>query len=168
MGRFIFVSFSLLVVFLSLSGTGAGQRCPPGWSSFNQSCYQVFKQPMRWAEAEMSCTRKAEGSHLASIQSLAESAYVAELVSNRTKLSGVCLPFGVFLCPRVWIGLSDPWNNGNWQWTDGSTFGYQSWKQGQPDNFLRNEYCVELLPLTEYLKWNDVSCTSNRYFVCKF
>nr|UMK70504.1 C-type lectin 6 [Tropidolaemus subannulatus] len=158
MGRFIFVSFSLLVVFLSLIGTGAGQPCPPGWSSFNQSCYQVANQRMTWAAAEMSCRREAEGSHLASIQSLAESDYVSRLVSNRTQPS--------LLSGDVWIGLNYTRKNGNWQWTDGSPFGYQSWNQ-EPNDFFLRKSCVELLRSTGYLRWNNQPCWVLRYFICK-
>uniref|UniRef100_A0A1W7RK10 C-type lectin 5 n=1 Tax=Agkistrodon contortrix contortrix TaxID=8713 RepID=A0A1W7RK10_AGKCO len=159
MGRFIFVSFGLLVVFLSLSGTGADQPCPPDWSFFDQSCYQVFNQLKTWEEAERSCMQEAEGAHLASIQSLEESAYVARLASNPPRLS------------RVWIGLSGTrklFQGRTWQWTDGSPFGYQSWERGQPNNFLSKKYCVELSRISRYLKWKDQPCWFLRYFVCKF
>ncbi|XP_039174594.1 C-type lectin lectoxin-Lei1-like isoform X1 [Crotalus tigris] len=159
MGRFICVSFGLLVVFLSLSGTGADSDCPSGWSFFQQHCYRVFKQRMNWADAERSCSRKAEGGHLASIQSLAESAYVAQLASSPPRLS------------NVWIGLSGtgkPFQKPTWQWSDGSPFGYQSWKRRQPDNLFGIEYCVELSLFSGYLQWNDQRCGSWRYFVCKF
>uniref|UniRef100_A0A1W7RJX7 C-type lectin 6 n=1 Tax=Agkistrodon contortrix contortrix TaxID=8713 RepID=A0A1W7RJX7_AGKCO len=161
MGRFIFVSFGLLVVFLSLSGNGADPPCPPDWSFFNQSCYQVFNQWKNWADAERSCMQEAEGAHLASIQSLAESAYVAKLASNKPlRLSS------------VWIGLSatrTPLQERTWQWTDGSPFGYESWKPGEPNNFLWiEEDCVELSLFSRYLEWNDLHCGSLNYFVCKF
>ncbi|XP_029143013.1 C-type lectin lectoxin-Lio2-like, partial [Protobothrops mucrosquamatus] len=81
------------------------------------------------------CGEQAEGGHLASIQSLAESAYVARLASNHTRIVG------------LWIGLSGTGKacqEPNRQWSDGSPFGYHSWKKGQPDNLLWN--CVQLLP----------------------
>uniref|UniRef100_A0A1W7RBC2 Cadam10_CTL-12 n=1 Tax=Crotalus adamanteus TaxID=8729 RepID=A0A1W7RBC2_CROAD len=156
MGRFIFVSFGLLVLFLSLSGTGADSDCPSGWSFFEQHCYRVFKQLKTWEAAERSCSQKAEGGHLASIQSLAESAYVAQLASNPPRLS------------NVWIGLSGSRKGGNWQWTDGSPFDYQSWKRGQPNNFLSKKYCVALSLFSGYLRWKDQPCWFLRYFVCKF
>ncbi|KAL7979790.1 hypothetical protein Chor_008128, partial [Crotalus horridus] len=74
--------------------TGADSDCPSGWSFFQQHCYRVFKQLKTWQAAERSCSRKAEDGHLASIQSLAESAYVAQLASSPPRLSS------------VWIGLS--------------------------------------------------------------
>nr|UMK70506.1 C-type lectin 8 [Tropidolaemus subannulatus] len=155
MGRCIFVSFGLLVVFLSLSGTGADERCLPGWSLFDQSCYRVFRQRMRWANAEMSCRREAEGSHLASIQSLAESDFLARLVSIRARVYS------------VWIGLSYTRENGNWQWTDGSPFNYQFWNGKKPKNLLRRESCVFLRRFFGFLRWSYQPCWVPRYFVCK-
>ncbi|XP_039174600.1 C-type lectin lectoxin-Lei1-like isoform X4 [Crotalus tigris] len=190
MGRLIFVSFGLLVVFLSLSGTGADSDCPSGWSFFDQHCYRVFKQRMTWADAERSCSRKAEGGHLASIQSLAESAYVAQLASSPPRLSNVWIglsgsrkdTFPFLSVPRsefvetsrdrapssLGNVASQPFQKPTWQWSDGSPFGYQSWKRRQPDNLFGIEYCVELSLFSGYLQWNDQRCGSWRYFVCKF
>uniref|UniRef100_A0A8C6YFN5 C-type lectin domain-containing protein n=1 Tax=Naja naja TaxID=35670 RepID=A0A8C6YFN5_NAJNA len=87
--------FSLGFLF-SPTGTGADPSCPFEWSSYNGHCYKVVKKFRSWPEAEMFCRQQEEGSHLASIQSLAESAYVANLVSRNVVLI------------NVWIGLSDP------------------------------------------------------------
>ncbi|XP_026579149.1 C-type lectin lectoxin-Lio2-like [Pseudonaja textilis] len=156
MKRFLFLSLGLLVVALSLRGSGANLQCPFEWSFFNGHCYKVFKTLKSWREAEISCRQQEEGSHLASIQSWAESAYVAKLTSH-----------DVFLI-NVWIGLSDPEKRRIWKWSDGSRFLYRSWKRGEPNNFLWNEYCVELWSWSGYLSWNDQNCRSRRYFVCKF
>uniref|UniRef100_R4FIG0 LP-Fur-6 n=1 Tax=Furina ornata TaxID=529697 RepID=R4FIG0_9SAUR len=156
MARFISLSLGLLVVALSLRGTVANPQCPYEWSFFNGYCYKVFKQLKSWRDAEMSCRRQEEGSHLASIQSSAESSYVARLISRN-----------VFFI-NVWIGLSDPERRGIWKWSDGSRFLYKSWKKGEPNNFLGNQYCVELWSLSGYLSWNDKNCWSKLYFICKF
>uniref|UniRef100_A0A646QEZ7 C-type lectin n=1 Tax=Thelotornis mossambicanus TaxID=1328036 RepID=A0A646QEZ7_9SAUR len=156
MQRFIFLSLGLLVVALSLSGTAADPNCRFDWFSYNGHCYKVFKQLRSWNNAEMFCRQQAEGGHLASIQSWGEAAYVASVVSR-----------DVFLF-NVWIGLSDPGKQHTWVWSNGSRFSYRSWKAGEPNNFLWREYCVELWSLSGYLKWNDQSCSSLRYFICKF
>ncbi|KAM3833408.1 C-type lectin lectoxin-Lio2-like [Vipera latastei] len=160
MGRFISVSFGLLVVFLSLSGTGADQDCAFDWSSFNGSCYKFFELRKTWEDAEMYCRQEEEGGHLASIHSWNESAYMARLASNRAGL----LP----AISNVWIGLSDPEENRKWQWSDGSHFLYKSWKRGEPNHLWRNEYCVELSLFSGYFRWNGQRCGSMRYFICKF
>ncbi|XP_015686117.1 C-type lectin 9a-like, partial [Protobothrops mucrosquamatus] len=100
MGRFIFVSFGLLVVFLSLSGTGADLECPSNWSANDKHCYRVFNQRKNWEDAESYCGRKAEGGHLASIQSWQEEVYVAKLARSLIRPLFLRI-FG------VWIGLSD-------------------------------------------------------------
>uniref|UniRef100_R4G2Q0 LP-Bra-16 n=1 Tax=Brachyurophis roperi TaxID=1295043 RepID=R4G2Q0_9SAUR len=156
MKRFILLSLGLLVVALSLRGTGASPQCPSEWSFFNGHCYKFFKTLKSWREAEMSCRQQEEGSHLTSIQSWAESDYVAKLI-----------PRDVFFV-NVWIGLSDPEKRRIWKWSDGSKFLYRSWKRGEPNNFFWNEYCVELWNWPGYLRWNDQNCRFKRYFICKF
>uniref|UniRef100_A0A098LY96 C-type lectin n=1 Tax=Opheodrys aestivus TaxID=186591 RepID=A0A098LY96_9SAUR len=156
MQRFTFLSLVLLVVAVSLSGSAADPLCPFGWSFYNEHCYKVFKKLKNWNSAENFCRHQEEGGHLASIHSLAEATYVANLVSRN-----------VFLI-NVWIGLSDPRKRRTWAWSDGSRFRFQSWKRGEPNNFFWRESCVELWSLSGYLRWNDQRCSSKRYFICKF
>ncbi|XP_058047349.1 C-type lectin lectoxin-Lio1-like [Ahaetulla prasina] len=157
MERFIFLSLSLLVVALSLSGkAGADPQCPFGWFFYNGQCYKVFRQRKSWHEAEMCCRQQEEGSHLASIHSWEESWFVARVVSQNVYLF------------NVWIGLSDPEKQRTWVWSDGSSFRYRSWKRGEPNNLFWNEYCIELWSFSGYLRWNDQRCRSRRYFICKF
>uniref|UniRef100_A0A098LWY1 C-type lectin n=1 Tax=Pantherophis guttatus TaxID=94885 RepID=A0A098LWY1_PANGU len=154
MGRFIFVTLSLLVVAFSLNGTGADHPCPLDWFSFEHFCYKLIKQWKTWADAETFCVQQQNGSHLASIQSWAESAYVANVVSTNVRLTS------------VWIGLSDPEKKGTWEWSDGSKLGYTSWARREP-NDLDDKYCVELSRRSRYLGWKVVDCESKRFFICK-
>uniref|UniRef100_A0A646QBS2 C-type lectin n=1 Tax=Thelotornis mossambicanus TaxID=1328036 RepID=A0A646QBS2_9SAUR len=155
MGRFIFVTLGLLVVAFSLNGTGADHHCPSDWVSFQHFCYKLIEQRKTWADAETFCAQQQNGSHLASIQSRAESAYVARVASNK-----------VFLT-NVWIGLSDPKKIGTWQWSDGSSLGYTSWERREPKNRDDQESCVELSRRSGYLGWKSVNCESERFFICK-
>ncbi|XP_070610641.1 C-type lectin lectoxin-Lio1 [Erythrolamprus reginae] len=153
MERFIFAA--LLVVALSLSGTGADPQCPSRWASSDGYCYKVFKEYKRWDDAEMFCRREVEGGHLVSIHSEREAKFLARLV------------FKKFILLNVWIGLSSSGKHGNWRWSDGSSFYYTSWALREPNNFLWNKYCVGLVSITGHPKWNYQNCRSKRYFVCK-
>ncbi|XP_058047302.1 low affinity immunoglobulin epsilon Fc receptor-like [Ahaetulla prasina] len=136
MGRFIFVSLSLLVVALSLSGV-KGCCCPNDWLSRNGFCYKVNDQFKTWNDAEMLCRKFKPGCHLASIHSMAESADLAEYITDYLNGDG-----------NVWIGLNDPQKKHNWVWSDRSCTDYYSWNSGEPNNQQNKENCVELIAKT--------------------
>nr|E2DQZ5.1 RecName: Full=Snaclec jerdonuxin subunit beta; Flags: Precursor [Protobothrops jerdonii]ADK56181.1 jerdonuxin beta chain [Protobothrops jerdonii] len=146
MVRFIFVSFGLLVVFLSLSGIGAGFCCPWGWSSYDEHCYQVFQQKMNWEDAEKFCIQQHKGSHLVSFHSSEE----VDLVTSKT--------FPILKHDFVWMGLSNVWNECTREWSDGTKLDYKAWS-GQSD-------CI--VSKTTDNQWLSMDCSSKRYIVCKF
>uniref|UniRef100_W5XCJ6 Snaclec lebecin subunit beta n=1 Tax=Macrovipera lebetinus TaxID=3148341 RepID=SLCIB_MACLB len=151
MGRIIFVSFGLLVVFLSLSGTGAD--CPSDWSSDEEHCYYVFFLLFTWEEAAKFCTQQANGGHLVSIESVEEAEFVAQLISENIKTSA----------DYVWIGL---WNQRKApycvsKWTDGSSVIYKN----VIERFIKN--CFGLEKETNYRTWFNLSCGDDYPFVCK-
>nr|D1MGU0.1 RecName: Full=Snaclec jerdonibitin subunit alpha; AltName: Full=TJ-GPIb-bp subunit alpha; Flags: Precursor [Protobothrops jerdonii]ACZ34293.1 TJ-GPIb-bp alpha chain [Protobothrops jerdonii] len=152
MGRFIFVSFGLLVVFLSLSGTGAD--CPFDWSSFRQYCYRVFKQLKTWEDAERFCSEQVKGARLVSIESYREAVFVAQLLSENIKATK----------SHVWIGLSVE-NKGQQcssKWSDGSSVSYE--------NLVKpfSKKCFVLKKESEFHKWFNVYCGQQHLFMCKF
>uniref|UniRef100_T1DH48 C-type lectin 1b n=1 Tax=Crotalus horridus TaxID=35024 RepID=T1DH48_CROHD len=162
MGRFIFVSFGLLVVFLSLSGTEAGFCCPSGWSSYDRYCYKPFQQEMTWADAENFCTQQHTGSHLVSFHSTEEVDFVVKMTHQSLKTN------------FVWIGANNIWNpepppqsahgaslsfqKCNWQWSDGSKPDYEEW----------HEQFECLISRTFDNQWLSMDCGDTCSFVCKF
>lgn len=64
-----------------------------------------------------------------------------------------------------YIGLADgDWGDeGDFEWVDGTTPGYTSWGDDQPDNDW-DEDCVEMHGSGG---WNDIDCGSDRSFVCE-
>nr|UMK70488.1 C-type lectin 16 [Bitis atropos] len=145
MGRFIFLSSGLLVVFLSLSGTGADQGCPSDWSSHEGYCYKVIKQRKTWDDAEKFCKEQANGGHLISFQS-------SEEVDFMIKLS-----YPILNANLVWIGLTEFWRDCEWTWTDGARLDYKAWNN-EPNCF------VAKTTDNQWLRWN---CNRDQYFVCK-
>nr|Q9YGN5.1 RecName: Full=Snaclec salmorin subunit A; Flags: Precursor [Gloydius brevicaudus]AAD18055.1 fibrinogen clotting inhibitor A chain [Gloydius brevicaudus] len=153
MGRFIFVSFGLLVVFLSLSGTGADFFCPSGWGSNNGHCYQAFNQRMTWEDAERFCSAQAKGGHLVSIETRAEADFVAHVVAERIETS----------FPHVWIGLRDEGKEQQCssEWSDGSSVSYENWIEAE------SKTCLGLELDSNYHKWVNVYCGQRNPFVCE-
>nr|UMW88273.1 C-type lectin [Vipera transcaucasiana] len=148
MGRFISVSFGLLVVFLALSGTGAD--CPSDWSSHEGHCYKVFNVKKNWTDAEKFCTQQANGWHLASIESVEEANFVAELVSQTLTKSQ----------SHVWIGLRNQSKSQQCSshWTDGSAVSYEN---------VYNTKCFGLNENTGYRNWVTLRCRLAYPFICK-
>uniref|UniRef100_A0A1L8D6G9 BATXCTL18 n=1 Tax=Bothrops atrox TaxID=8725 RepID=A0A1L8D6G9_BOTAT len=144
MGRFIFVSFGLLVVFLSLSGTAAD--CPPGWSYYEGSCYKVFQERMNWADAERWCTLQQIHSHLVSFHSSEEVDFVVKLA------------FPILKYELVWTGLSNIWKECNWRWSDGARLDYKAWGSGSQ--------CVASKSTDN--QWWSRDCKEKLYFICEF
>nr|Q9DG39.1 RecName: Full=Snaclec coagulation factor IX/factor X-binding protein subunit A; Short=IX/X-bp subunit A; AltName: Full=Halyxin subunit A; Flags: Precursor [Gloydius halys]AAG17178.1 halyxin A-chain precursor [Gloydius halys] len=151
MGRFIFLSFGLLVVFLSLSGTGAD--CPSGWSSYEGHCYNIFHLFKTWAEAERFCRKQVKGAHLVSIESSEEADFVAQLVSENMKRYGI----------YIWIGLRvrGKKKQCSSQWSDGSSVSYQNWIEAE------SKTCLGLQKETEFRKWFNIYCGERNPFVCE-
>nr|UMK70484.1 C-type lectin 12 [Bitis atropos]UMK70486.1 C-type lectin 14 [Bitis atropos]UMK70487.1 C-type lectin 15 [Bitis atropos] len=145
MGRFIFIGFGLLVVFLSLSGTGAASDCASGWTAYGQHCYKVFDEPKSWADAEKFCTEQAKGGHLVSFHSKKEADFVFKLTSQTLESE------------ILWMGLSKIWNECNWAWSNGAKLEYKNWAE--------ESYCVYFSTSEE--GWSTRPCGMMGHFVCK-
>nr|AMB36339.1 C-type lectin snaclec-2 [Vipera ammodytes ammodytes] len=143
MGRFISVSFGFLVMFLSLSGTGAD--CPSDWSSYEGHCYKVFKEEMNWEDAEKFCTEQASGGHLLSLKSTEEVDFMTSLV------------FPILKFDLIWIGLSNLWRDCHWGWTDGVKLDYKAWSD-KPNCYVAK---------TIDYQWLRVDCSRTYNFICK-
>uniref|UniRef100_A0A1W7RK05 C-type lectin 4 n=1 Tax=Agkistrodon contortrix contortrix TaxID=8713 RepID=A0A1W7RK05_AGKCO len=167
MGRFIFMSFGLLVVFLSLSGTGADLFCPSGWDSNNDHCYKVFNQRKNWEDAERFCSEQANGGHLVSIESAREADFVAQLLSEKLETSS----------HYVWIGLRDErkeqpepspqsanvasFKQCSSEWSDGSSVSYENLAERE------TKKCFMLKKWAGFRTWDNVYCGKQNPFICK-
>jgi hypothetical protein len=72
---------------------------------------------------------------------------------------------------RLWIGLRFKYQNrshGNDTiWASNSTFKYDSWWTGEPNDVDGIEDCVEMIIENEKYNWNDVKCDVKRPFICE-
>uniref|UniRef100_A0A1L8D630 BATXCTL42 n=1 Tax=Bothrops atrox TaxID=8725 RepID=A0A1L8D630_BOTAT len=151
MGRFIFMSFGLLVVFLSLSGTAAD--CPSDWSSYEGHCYRFFKESKNWADAERFCSEQAKGGHLVSFQSDGETDFVVKLVTKNIQSSDL----------YAWIGLrvQNKEKQCRSEWSDGSSISYENLVERTVKK------CFALEKEQEFIVWVNIYCAQKNPFVCK-
>lgn len=61
------------------------------------------------------------------------------------------------------IGLHDLHSESHFSWVDGTKTDYLNWARGEPNN-LNDEDCVSI---DQSGKWNDNSCNTKFYFICK-
>ena len=125
------------------------KTCPKGWTTMESKgqCYRLFKKAATYTDAQAECW-KEKGS-LALPKSEAE---YNKLLEART--SG----------GRVWIGLNDIGDEGNFKWDDGTRLGWKNWNPGQPDNGRDNEHCVHMISSG---KWEDNNCQRRYWFLCQ-
>ena len=64
-----------------------------------------------------------------------------------------------------WIGLTDRWQELKWQTPDRKDATYFAWSQGQPDIWIKEEDCVEVMQWNK--RWNDLRCNRERPFLCQ-
>ncbi|XP_075618336.1 C-type lectin domain family 4 member E [Balearica regulorum gibbericeps] len=126
--------------------------CPKGWKRFQESCYYLSEDMMRWAESVQNCT--GMGSHLVVINSKAEQAFLTkELPQSPTRAN-------------YYIGLHAQ-EVGKWRWVDQTPFNEEGafWRQDEPSN-VAVEMCVVIHTISEIRNWNDVRC-EHHYRICE-
>ena len=114
---------------------------------------------LTWPEAEIYC-RDVEGAHLASVHDLRQSRFIEKQMRR--------LRFHVGFS-KMWIGASDLYNEGHFNWTDGSPFTYQRWISGEPSGHHRGrkEDCAVITAHPHWAKWKDEYCLHHLPFICK-
>merc|ERR1712240_702482 len=110
----------LLLHAVSLIQVGSPCSSPkldgPTWqcrSKVRGPCYRLFKSAKTWQDAENHC--QEEGGHLASVHSSEELDFV----------------IGVQQILWFWVGGTD--SEGNWKWTDGTSFSFIEPKKDEED-----------------------------------
>ncbi|XP_063653758.1 C-type lectin domain family 19 member A isoform X1 [Pan troglodytes] len=108
---------------------------------FKGHCYRFFPLNKTWAEADLYCSEFSVGrksAKLASIHSWEENVFVYDLVNS-------CVPG---IPADVWTGLHDHRQEGQFEWTDGSSYDYSYWDGSQPDDGVHadpeEEDCVQI------------------------
>ena len=84
---------------------------------FSNACYKFNPEKKYWKAAEEACNQA--GGNLASIHSREELAFIETIADSS-------------FSDMIWIGGE---RNGNsFRWTDGTSFDFDNWMKGEPDN----------------------------------
>ena len=112
--------------------------------------YYFCKKARTYNEALQFCADN--NAHLVTITSEAENNAVADLASD---------------AQRVWLGLDDKAEEGNFAWTTGEEMTWDDWAFSEPNNgwLLSNQDCVHLT--TSSGKWRDDNCDGDAAAVCE-
>ena len=93
--------------------------------NLNGHSYFLSQEPMTWHEGlNFTDTVNADGFvHMVTINSEEENLFIENSLQSQGLSS-----------ERVWIGLTDEFEEGNWQWVTGEPIEYTSWAEGEPNN----------------------------------
>merc|ERR1712002_463052 len=112
-----------ICILMSLFFVNAfSQSCRSGWYYHEGSCYGVGGQQVQWSEAQEFC--EMYNGNLAEITSKSENDFIITLTKKVPDHD------------HVWIGGTDIFSEGNWEWigTKNSIDEYNNWAPGQPDH----------------------------------
>ncbi|KAF7663148.1 hypothetical protein LDENG_00216970 [Lucifuga dentata] len=142
----------LLKEIQRLNATIAAKKCPPGWNSFEYSCYFTSAGKNTWTASRQDCQNK--GADLVIINSPEEMTFINGLYGSDKE---------------VWIGLTDEGVEGQWKWVDGTPMTTAYWGKDQPNSYNgRDQDCVEFWHhSTGQGNWNDENCNLQQHWICE-
>ncbi|XP_049424670.1 ladderlectin-like [Epinephelus fuscoguttatus] len=123
-----------------------------GWYSFNGRCYRYIPTRMSWARAERNC--QSLGGNLASVHNIEEYQAIQDVIFRATNLK-----------KPTWIGGSDAVEERFWYWSDGTSFNYRRWCDGEPNNQGGRQHCLQMNYSAKKC-WDDLRCTRQLPSVC--
>ena len=140
------------------------ESCAEEWTSFQGKCYKYFKTWKSWSAARASC--EAAGGDLASAGDEATNDFLAGLTAFRAWIGGRRLANAgrewickIFLTSCILLTWYFPG-------TDGTTWGYQNWSWGNPDNFLAQNSLV--INYGRRGQWNDDMGYKKMAYICQY
>ncbi|XP_004706148.1 C-type lectin domain family 19 member A [Echinops telfairi] len=129
--------------------------CPLFWMEFEGHCFRFFPLNKTWGEAELHCSAFSIGRKSAKLASIHRTPHKSP--------TGLCLELGKIVSQQ----------EGQFEWSDGSSYDYSYWDGSQPDDGIhaspQEEDCVQIWyrPASALRTWNDNSCSRAFPFVCK-
>ncbi|XP_039645018.1 C-type lectin domain family 4 member E-like [Perca fluviatilis] len=142
------------------------KKCPDSWHQFETKCYYFSSQQLTWSSSRAWC--QTRGGDLLVVNSQPEQRFVFES-SRAVEASS----------SRLWIGLTDAEEEGEWSWVDGSPLNsdLQFWlsRAGlgmEPDDWKVDdplgEDCAHIDTSENALKsWMDGSCKTAYRWICE-
>jgi hypothetical protein len=90
----------------------------------------------------------------------------AASVLNATENSALASLMGSMGSDFAFLGYTDSATEGTFEWSDGSTVGYENWFTGEPNDSNGSVDCTAMQSNLSYA-WNDVFCTLTTIdFIC--
>ncbi len=118
---------------------------------FGGHAYIPLDDPMTWAEAHAHAT--SLGGHLVVIDGALENQFLTDLMAGRGHAS-------------CWLGFSDEWAEGVFQWVDGSEGSFTNWSVSEPNNASPGEHHAQLYTSGSLAgAWNDCAASMQLPFV---
>nr|XP_055183742.1 C-type lectin domain family 4 member K isoform X2 [Nyctereutes procyonoides] len=128
------------------------QMVSQGWKYFKGNFYYFSQVSKTWYSAQQFCMSR--DSQLTSVTSESEQEFLYRTAGGLS----------------YWIGLTKAGSEGDWSWVDDTPFdkvqSARFWIPGEPNNYKNNEHCADI-KVSSLQSWNDVSCDSTLFFICK-
>ncbi|XP_036413381.1 uncharacterized protein wu:fa56d06 [Colossoma macropomum] len=118
------------------------------------NCYLFNPDLLTFSEAEASCKRLSSLGHLASVTSVDLHARLVAMVTRAKS-------------DRVLTWLGGIMKNNQFEWIDGSSWGYSDWMPGHPRLLEQKQSCVEMFRIDESW-WTAVDCGLKRASICSY
>jgi hypothetical protein len=137
--------------YLCESKPGKDLKCSAGRAfAAGTTSYCLNATERSFADAKRACI--ADGGQLAELKTAEDNRVVREAMASR------------FTAAKMWIGLTDAPEEGNWSWTSGAPLAFEAWKPGEPNDY-DGEDCAQLF--ADSWEWNDFDCSARLPFVCE-
>ena len=108
---------------------------------------------MNWVEALNYCDQLIPGAHLASAGSSPENTFISQLYIEQSRHK------------YVWLGGTDSSVEGNWTWTDGTTFSFTNWGSGEGNDGATHNCLAMDVYWSGY--WSDFGCFDALWSICE-
>jgi len=127
----------------------------------NLHCYMAFSEAKTWFQARRVCENL--GGYLLTITSEDEQNFVWKKFGSMFQETW----------KGPWIGLSDAFEEGDWQWVNGESgvvgqdLTYSNWYIGEPDDCCGGQDCASIAGGHWGYKWSDQKCFYLLPFICE-
>ncbi|KAK3590352.1 hypothetical protein CHS0354_029576 [Potamilus streckersoni] len=128
--------------------------CCVGYHYYQEDgfCYRFYYNCLSWSEARQVCLE--DGGDLISLNDR-NFIFFKDLIRSKAAA-----------CEGVWVGTTDIYTEGNWNWLNGGKVSSIFWQPKQPNNYEGNEHCGGLSMQSKYLL-NDFTCSRKLSFLCQ-
>ena len=126
--------------------------CPCPLRHREGSAFLFCEDALSWLDARDNC--RFVGYELAAIRNASENEWLFDQAIAQRRET------------RWWFGYSDREREGRWQWSDLATSSYENWGEDEPNSFLGEEDCADLMTWESGF-WNDDGCDREQPFICR-